>query len=119
MSFKEVRVNRLDMNPFTKIGQEWMLISAGDIQDHNSMTASWGGFGVLWHKNVATVYVRPQRFTKVFIDTNDTFTLSFFGRGYRKELNYLGSVSGRDEDKVKNSGLTVRAFDGTAGYEEA
>lgn len=80
MAFKEVDIKSLTFNPFTKIGSEWMLITAGDQSGYNTMTASWGGLGVLWGKNVATCYIRPQRYTKKFVDANDTFTLSFYGR---------------------------------------
>lgn len=73
MAFKEVDIKSLTFNPFTKIGSEWMLITAGDQSGYNTMTASWGGLGVLWGKNVATCYIRPQRYTKKFVDANDTF----------------------------------------------
>ncbi len=79
MSFQEVSIEELQMNPFTKIGKEWMLITAGNEEKHNTMTASWGGVGVLWGKNVVTAYIRPQRYTKEFVDAQDVFTLSFFG----------------------------------------
>ncbi len=58
MAFKEVDIKSLTFNPFTKIGSEWMLITAGDQSGYNTMTASWGGLGVLWGKNVATCYIR-------------------------------------------------------------
>ena len=68
MGFKKVDVKTLEMKPFEKIGSEWMLISAAKDGKANTMTASWGGIGVLWGKNVATVYIRPQRHTKEFVD---------------------------------------------------
>ena len=67
MAFKEVDIKSLNFNPFTKIGSEWMLITAGGESGCNTMTASWGGLGVLWGKNVATCYIRPQRYTKKLI----------------------------------------------------
>lgn len=119
MTFKSVRINTLNMNPFTKIGKEWLLITAGTADNCNTMTASWGGFGFLWNRNVATIYIRPQRYTKTFVDTADTFTLSFFGRDFRKELTYLGHISGRDENKIANTGLTPYQLENTVGFEEA
>ena len=65
-------------NVFDAIGSQWMLITAGNDEKINTMTASWGGMGVLWKRNVATVYVRPQRYTKQFIDASDHFSLCFF-----------------------------------------
>ena len=113
MGFKKVDVKTLDMKPFEKIGSEWMLISAAKDGKANTMTASWGGIGVLWGKNVATVYIRPQRHTKEFVDAGDTFTISFFGGGHMKELGYLGKVSGKDvPDKIEQSGLHLTEVDG-------
>ena len=77
MGFKEVSAEELQFNPFTKIGKEWMLVTAGDEEKHNTMTASWGGMGIMWGKNVVSVYIRPQRYTKEFVDANELFTLSF------------------------------------------
>ena len=67
MAFKEVKIEELSFNPFTKISKEWMLITAGDEEKHNTMTASWGGVGIMWGMNVATAYIRPQRYTKEFV----------------------------------------------------
>ena len=85
----------------------------------NTMTASWGGFGVMWNKNVAFAVIRPQRFTKTLVDGEDKFTLSFYGGEYRKMLNYCGSASGKDEDKVKGANLTPVFSDGTVSFAEA
>lgn len=119
MGFKEIKVEELQFNPFTKIGNEWMLITAGDEKGHNTMTASWGGMGVLWKKNVVTAYIRPQRYTKTFVDANDTFTLSFYDEKYRDALTLLGRKSGRDCDKEAEAGLTPYYVDGTTAFEEA
>lgn len=119
MNFKEINLNELQFNPFTKIGSQWMLITAGDENGYNTMTASWGGMGVLWGKNVVTTYIRPQRYTKKFVDENDTFTLSFYGEEYRNALNICGTKSGRDCDKVSEAGLTPYFVDGTSAFEEA
>ena len=83
------------------------------------MTASWGGVGVLWGKNVVTTYIRPQRYTKEFVDAQDVFTITFFGENYRKALALCGKVSGRDADKIKEAGLTPYFVDGTTAFEEA
>lgn len=96
----------LDQNVFTLIGAQWMLITAGTEECHNTMTASWGGLGVLWNKNVATCYIRPQRYTREFVDREGAFTLSFLGEEYRKELQFCGSKSGRDVNKEKECGFT-------------
>lgn len=117
-NFKEIKPEELNKNPFQIIGQDWMLITAEKENKVNTMTASWGGFGVMWNKNVAFIVLRPQRYTKQFIDSSDTFSLSFLDKSYRKQLSYLGSVSGRDEDKILKSNLTVAHKDNTPYFEE-
>lgn len=119
MAIQRIEVKQMEMKPFEKIGSEWMLISAEKDGKVNTMTASWGGVGVLWGKNVATVYIRPQRYTKEFVDAGDYFTLSFFGGDCMKELGYLGKVSGREEDKIEKSGLTLESINGYPTFAEA
>lgn len=106
--FNELNPDQFDQSPFRVVGKEWMLITAGTPDKINTMTASWGGLGVMWAKNVSFVGIRPQRYTKEFVDNTDTFSLSFFDSSFKKQLGYLGTVSGRDEDKIGKSGLTVR-----------
>lgn len=118
-NFKEIKPEELNKSPFQIIGQDWMLITAEKENKANTMTASWGGLGVMWNKNVAFIVLRPQRYTKEFIDSSDTFSLSFLDKSYRKQLSYLGSVSGRDEDKVSKSNLTVIYQDSTPYFEES
>lgn len=107
---KEIPVQDLMLNPMTKIAKQWMLITAGTEGSYNTMTASWGHMGSIWGHGgglpTVCIYVRPQRYTKEFVDREDYFTLSFFSDEYRKALGYLGSHSGRDEDKVSTVGLT-------------
>lgn len=119
MNFKEIKPEELNFNPFTKIGSDWMLITAGNEDGYNTMTASWGGTGVFWGKNVVTAYIRPQRYTKEFVDANDVFTLSFFPPEYKQALNLCGTVSGRDCDKVSQAGLTPYYVDGTTSFTQA
>lgn len=94
-------------NVFEMLDKEWMLITAGDKETFNTMTASWGSFGFLWRKPISIIYVRPQRHTYKFTEANSTYTLSFFGKGnQRKALAFCGANSGRDVDKPKETGLT-------------
>ena len=118
-TYKEISPEMLRKNPFQMIGKEWMLITAGNKTKANTMTASWGGLGVMYGKNVAYIVVRPQRYTREFIDQYDTFSLSFLDKRFREIQNYLGTVSGRDEDKIKESGLTLAFEDETPYFGEA
>ncbi len=120
MGLKKIRIEELQFNPMTMIANEWMLITAGDQEKGcNTMTASWGHLGAIWGKMTATIYIRPQRYTKEFVDNSDYFTLSVLDGSFKKELGYLGRVSGRDEDKIKETGLTPVYQNGTTYFEEA
>ncbi|MBR2949147.1 MAG: flavin reductase family protein [Lachnospiraceae bacterium] len=121
---KEINVKELQMNPMTLIGNEWMLITAGNEENgYNTMTASWGHLGSIWGHGgksaTSTIFVRPQRYTKEFVDREELYTLCFFPEGYREQLAYLGFHSGRDEDKVAKVGLTPVFSDGTTYFKEA
>lgn len=117
--FNEIKPELFEQSPFKLIGKDWMLITAEKDGKVNTMTAAWGGFGVMWAKNVAYVVIRPQRYTKEFIDNSATFSLTFLDNSFRTTLNYLGTKSGRDEDKIKNSNLTVLHTDDIPYFEEA
>ena len=118
--FKTVDPKELKDNVFSLIGDRWMLITAGTGEDLNTMTASWGGLGILWGSPVATCYIRPQRYTKEFVDREEYFTLTFFEEEYRQALALCGSKSGRQVDKVKECGFTVKTAPcGAPYFEEA
>ncbi len=119
MSFKEIDVISADINPFKKIGKEWFLVSAGTPDNYNTMTASWGGMGVIWGKNVFSTVIRPQRYTYEFVEANDLFTISFFGEECRSALNFCGAKSGRDFDKAKETGLVPMEIEGSTSFEQA
>jgi flavin reductase (DIM6/NTAB) family NADH-FMN oxidoreductase RutF len=106
MSYRVVTVEDLIFNPFTLIGREWMLITAGSLNSFNMMTASWGSLGILWGKEVAFCFIRPQRHTFKFVNENEFFTLSFFSEEYRKALEICGAYSGRNVNKVELAKLT-------------
>ena len=108
---KEIPVSELMLNPMTTIAKEWMLVTAGNQKrGYNTMTASWGHLGSIWGHGgglpTAVIYLRPQRYTKEFVDREELFTISVFPEEYKKDLGYLGVVSGRDSDKVSATKLT-------------
>ena len=105
-TFQPYPIDVLEMNPFTKIGKEWALVTAGNKSKCNTMTVSWGGVGVLWGKNVVYIFIRDSRYTKEFIDNGDFFSISVLDNAYRDALNYCGAHSGRDVDKFEEAGLT-------------
>lgn len=120
INFSKTDLNKIDENVFKLIGSDWMLITAGTEGSFNTMTASWGGLGVLWNRPVSYIFVRPQRYTYEFLERNDSYSLSFFDEKYRKALSLCGSKSGRDIDKVKESGLTPEVSEnGIVHFSEA
>ncbi len=120
INYAKTELNRIDENVFKLIGSDWMLITAGSEKSFNTMTASWGGLGVLWNKPVSYIFIRPQRYTYEFMEKNKSYSLSFFDEKYRKALNLCGTKSGRDCDKVKESGLTpVVSENGVVHFAEA
>lgn len=118
--FKSINPVDITENTFKLIGNDWMLITAGNPAKFNTMTASWGGLGVLWNKKVCFCFIRPQRYTFEFMERETNFTLSFFEDKYRPALNLCGTKSGRDIDKVKEAGLTpIEGSSGAVCFNEA
>ena len=115
----KIKPEELHENPFSLIGEDWMLVAASDGSRVNAMTASWGGMGILWNKKVAFVFIRPQRYTKELIDQSGKLSLSFFDEGSRKMLNYMGTVSERDEDKIAACGLHVEMVNSAPVFQES
>ena len=116
---KEINVRELKDNFVKMISNDWALLTAGTKDNFNTMTVSWGGIGELWGKDVCFVFVRPQRYTYEFMEKNDYFSLSFFGGEYKKELGICGSKSGRDIDKMAETGFLPVDFENAVGYEQA
>ena len=105
---------------FDLIGRQWMLVTAGTSEQFNMMTASWGGIGWLWNKPVAFIFIRPERYTHEFIEANERLTLSFYPGDCRKALQVCGSKSGRDTNKVAETGLNSVALEsGAITFKEA
>lgn len=117
--FQEVAPAQMGGDVFTRIGKQWMLVSAGQQDDMNTMTASWGGLGVLWNKPVSTAYIRPSRYTMEFIEREAYYSLCFFDESYREALTFCGRHSGRDTDKIAQTGLTPCYGEAAPYFEEA
>lgn len=118
--FRQIPATTFEFNPFRAIGKDWMLIAAEKDGKINAMTASWGGFGRIWEKDAAFAFIRQSRFTKEFVDAADTFSLNFLDHDkYAEMLSYMGTVSGRDEDKIAKSSLTPVHFAETPYFDEA
>jgi len=118
MVYRKIDIADSNFHAFRDIGDKWMLVTAAKENGQvNTMTASWGSLGVLWKKNIATIYLRPQRYTREFVDDSEYFTLTFFD-GHKDALALLGSKSGRDGDKIAESGLELIQVDGQPTFAE-
>lgn len=114
--FKEIQTTEIKENIFDLFKNKWALVTAGTTGGYNTMTVSWGAVGELWGKDMATIYIRPQRYTEEFLNTNDYFTISFYPDDMKKQIHGIcGSKSGRDIDKAKECAITP-CFDENAPY---
>jgi flavin reductase (DIM6/NTAB) family NADH-FMN oxidoreductase RutF len=123
MECHEIAINDFSLNPFHQFDEGWFLLTAGDLAagQYNAMTVSWGGFGYIWNRPIVQVVVRPTRYTYQFMENHDSFTLCAFSEDHRDALSLLGSKSGRDGNKILESGLTPITSQKVAapGYAEA
>ena len=119
MNFIKLDPLNLTENPFHLIGKDWALITAEAEGKVNTMTASWGGVGVLWNKNVVFAFVRHSRYTFELLEKTNSFSLTFYPEEKRPMLAYCGKASGRNEDKISKSGLTLLHEEGIPYFEEA
>lgn len=129
MSFKELKIEELSLNPAIMFGTDWCLANAGNKENgYNGMTIAWGQMGAVWDRKTnkgkiiiptVSVYLRPQRYTKKYFDQEELFTVCTFNKKYKKALSYMGSHSGENEDKIKNAGLRSLFIGNTIAYQEA
>ena len=116
MRLHRTETSPLELNLTSFWGRQNALLTAGDKNGCNTMTIGWGQMGRLWNLPVCTVYVRPERYTYSFLESQDCFTLSVLPENEKKIMGLCGSRSGRDIDKIKECGLTVRYGAGDAPF---
>lgn len=116
---KEINIRDIKISAPELISDGWALVTAGSEKDCNTMTISWGSLGELWGKDVAVVYIRPQRYTREYLDREEYFTVSFYDEKFRNALKICGAKSGRNCDKISESGLSPVETDGTVTFKEA
>ena len=120
MSFKKIEPTGIQDNVLRLLNENWALLTAGTQEKFNTMTISSGAMGNMFRKNVFYVYIRPDRYTKEFVDASDCFTVSFFAPEYKPQLTICGRKSGRDTDKIAECGFTPAFADcGAPYFEEA
>ena len=117
--FKEIGPEAITDNPFTLIGKDWMLITAGKEGSFNTMTGAWGGLGVLWERKICFCVIRPTRYTYEFMEKSPFYTITFLEPQYRDILTYCGTKSGREVNKIAETGLTPIFKNGVVYFAEA
>lgn len=115
----KISPSQIKQDPFSLISKTWFLLTAAMDNNYNTMTCSWGALGHLWHKDICIVYVRPTRFTFEYMEKAQYFSLSFLPERHKKILQYCGSHSGRNTDKIKDTGLTPINTENTIAFKEA
>jgi flavin reductase (DIM6/NTAB) family NADH-FMN oxidoreductase RutF len=108
MKRRPIDFPEFQVQPYSLLARQWLVLTCGDIKTgrYNSMTVGWGSFGVMWNKPFVQVVVRPTRYTFEFMNRYNTFTLCALGKKYREALQILGTRSGRDGNKIAETGLT-------------
>ena len=112
-------LKKFNFLPFYTIDQNWALLTAGTPDKFNTMTISWGGFGTIWNKPIVTIYVKPTRYTYEFIEENEYFTISFYDDQFKGDLGILGSISGRNTNKILKTKLTPEFLEKSVSFKEA
>jgi flavin reductase (DIM6/NTAB) family NADH-FMN oxidoreductase RutF len=108
MKRRPIDFHEFQVQPCSLLARQWLVLTCGDLKTgrYNAMTVGWGSFGVMWNKPFVQVVVRPQRYTFEFMNRYNTFTLCALGKKYREALQILGTRSGRDGNKIAETGLT-------------
>lgn len=119
MNITKENFTEAKLDIFSMFHGRWALLTAGTPEDYNTMTIGWGDMGTVWNKPTVTVYVRENRYTYEFMQRHKEFTVCFFPEAARKDLALLGKLSGRDGDKIAQTGLTPKPLENTVGFAEA
>lgn len=118
--FRSIPPEEITENFFKLVGKDYTVITAGKEPLHNSMTASYGGIGILFEEPVTWCFLRANRYTLEVMKKENTYTMSYFPEQYKNDVLFFGSKSGRDSDKMKETKLTaVKTPNGDITYKEA
>ncbi|MCK5786442.1 MAG: flavin reductase [Candidatus Sabulitectum sp.] len=118
---REIKAEELTLKTVDLWKNQWLLLTAGTMEECNMMTVAWGSIGCMWNRPFAQIVVRPQRYTMQYLERSECFTLCAFPREYHKDLQHLGTVSGRNCNKLADTLLTLKESSAVLSpcYEEA
>lgn len=117
--FKKINPFDIEGNSIKLFKVDSPIVVFGDIEKHNGLTVAWGNLGCLWSKEMATVFVKPNRYSFEFANECEYFTIMWFDELKDSINRVFGFKSGRDVDKEKLCNLTPFEIDGAVGYDEA
>jgi flavin reductase (DIM6/NTAB) family NADH-FMN oxidoreductase RutF len=90
------------------LGHGGLLLASADAKGNpNAMAIGWGTIGIIWSKPIFVVLVRPSRYTYDLIEVTNDFTVNVPTPQLADKVSYCGTVSGRNQNKFKATGLTV------------
>ena len=76
------------------------FLTSGNQNKANTMTISWGSIGYMWRKPMFIILISNIRYTKEFIDTENTFTISIpYNKNKETALEICGHKSGKNINK--------------------
>lgn len=85
------------------------FLTSGDMKKANTMTISWADMGYMCRKNIVIIVISDIRYTKEFIDKNNTFTISIpFDESMKEALDICGHNSGRDVNKTEKANINYK-----------
>lgn len=117
--FKKIEPTQIPGNVI-KMWNDYFIITAGNDELFNPMAGGWGGLGNLFNRPVAYCFIDPSRYTYGIMQKNNTYTLTFYTPAYQDAIQYVGTHSGRDGDKVAGSKLTpITTPSGSKAFAEA
>lgn len=121
MSFKNIGFEELQSykDPFSLWETAPVALAHSESGKENGLTIGWGGLGIIWNMPIATIYINKARYSKEIFDDSSCFSICFFKDDHKDAIKYFGTVSGRDEDKIKGCGLTLVRDGDYIYYEEA
>jgi flavin reductase (DIM6/NTAB) family NADH-FMN oxidoreductase RutF len=118
--FNEISPEDISDNVFTLMGKDFSVITAGNKEQYNSMVGSGGGMGFVFKKPGIWSIFQQSRYTLELILREQTYTISYFPDEYKKQLMFLGSKTGRGNNKMKEVELTsVKTPSGNITFKEA
>lgn len=107
MRLKKIAFDEI-LNVYKEVLPAGVFLTTKNNGEVNTMTMGWGTAGFIWNQDILMAPVRKSRYTHKFLENSEYFTVSVPLDGqHKKELQYCGTKSGRDHDKIKERSLEL------------